>query len=98
MALLGSALWCVLYGALLLKGNGPLAPIISILQNLGGICTSMETAQCVHCQSQLPVPYRRVATVVCPAGMVEEPRREATLTGHDKILQALEIPPLKLMY
>lgn len=97
MALLGSALLCILYGALLLKGHEPLAPIISILQNLGGICTLIETAQCGHCRNQLPVPYRRVATVVCPAGMVEEPRSEASLTRHDKILQALETPPLKLI-
>lgn len=40
---------------------------------------------------------KRRLLVSVPAGRVEEPRSEATLTGHDKILQALETPPLKLM-
>lgn len=47
MALLGMTLEGAPCGGLLLQGHGPLAPIISILQNLGG--SSHTPCPCISC-------------------------------------------------
>lgn len=85
-----------LYGALLLKlwalGSNNLHPSKSGWNlHIDGDCPVWTLPKATACT------LKKEATGVCPAGRVEEPRVGNSDRALNKILQALETPPLKLM-